>query len=190
MVKNRLEAFSDGVLAIIVTIMVLELKVPESSEWKSLFHLYPKFLSYVLSFVMVLIYWNNHHHLFHSIHKINGKVMLANGCLLFMLSLQPFATAWMGETHFAKNPVIFMAIILLLSGASYSILVRTLIHANGDNNSTLAVAVGKDFKGNISLIGYTFSIIMAFWLPVISIMIFFAIALMWLIPDKRIEKQI
>ena len=188
--KNRLEAFSDGVMAIIVTIMVLELKVPESSEWKDLFHLYPKLLSYILSFCMVLIYWNNHHHLFHSIQKVNGNVLLANGFLLFMLSLQPFATAWMGETHFDRNPVIFMATILLLSGVAYSILVRSLISANGGSDSALAKAIGNDKKGNMSLVGYTLSIITAFWLPVISITIFFALALIWLIPDKRIEKHL
>lgn len=187
MTKNRVEAFSDGVLAIIVTIMVLELKAPESSDWKELWHLYPKFLSYILSFLMVLIYWNNHHHLFHSVHKINGKVLLANGLLLFTLSLQPFATAWMGETHFATNTVILMGIILLLSAVAYSILTASLIKANGGKESTLAKAVGKDVKGNISLIGYIIAIIVACWMPVISYIIFALIAIMWLIPDKRIE---
>lgn len=188
MTKNRLEAFSDGVLAIIVTIMVLELKAPESGDWKHLWHLYPKFLSYILSFLMIIIYWNNHHHLFHSVHKINGSVMLANGFLLFILSLQPFATAWMGETHFSTNSVILMGILLLLSGVAYSILTTTLIKTNGGKESTLAKAVGKDYKGNISLIGYTIAIMVACWLPIIAYIIFALIAIMWLIPDKRIER--
>lgn len=188
MKKNRAEAFSDGVLAIIVTIMVLELKAPVNDGWKELLHLYPKFISYVLSFLMVWIYWNNHHHLFHSIHKINGSVLLANGLLLFMLSLLPFATAWVGETRFGCTATILMGIILLLSGAAYSILVRCLIRANGGKNSTLARAVGNDHKGNISLAGYATAIVLGFWLPVGSFVIYGLIALMWLIPDKRIEK--
>lgn len=189
MTKNRLEAFSDGVLAIIVTIMVLELKAPESAEWKELFQLYPKFLSYVLSFLMVWIYWNNHHHLFHSVQTINGKVLLANGLLLFALSLQPFAAAWMGEMHFATNTVILTGVVLLFSGAAYSLLTAVLISANGGKDSKLAKAVGSDVKGNISLAGYTTAIIFAFWMPSISFAIYLLIALMWLIPDKRIERM-
>ncbi|MEN9599888.1 MAG: hypothetical protein RL596_2207 [Bacteroidota bacterium] len=188
--KNRLEAFSDGVLAIIVTIMVLELKVPESSEWKELLHMYPKFLSYILSFLMVWIYWNNHHHLFHSVHKINGGVLLANGFLLFTLSLLPFSTAWVGETHFATNPIILIGAVLLSCGGAYSILTYQLIKANGGKESTLARAIGKDFKGNISLVGYSTAIIIAFWIPTISFVIYALIAFMWLMPDKRLEKII
>ncbi|MBX9733892.1 MAG: TMEM175 family protein [Chitinophagaceae bacterium] len=188
--KNRLEAFSDGVLAIIVTIMVLELKAPHTDDWKVLLHMYPEFLSYILSFLMVWIYWNNHHHLFQSVHKINGGVLLANGFLLFTLSLLPFATAWLGSTHFSTNATILMGIVLLLCRAAYSILTNRLIHANGDRESTLAKALGKDFKGNISLAGYSFAIIIAFFMPYISFIIYGLIALMWLIPDKRIEKII
>jgi uncharacterized membrane protein len=188
--KNRVEAFSDGVLAIIVTIMVLELRAPESSDWKALLHLYPKFLSYTLSFLMVWIYWNNHHHLFHSVHKINGKVLLANGLLLFVLSFLPFATAWMGETHFSGNPIILMGVILFLCAAAFNVLTKQLIDTNGGEESTLAKAIGKDIKGNISLACYSLGILSAFFMPTISFIIYALVAFMWLVPDKRLEKII
>lgn len=186
--KNRLEAFSDGVLAIIVTIMVLEMKVPHGSEWSDLSPLLPKFLSYLFSFIMVWIYWNNHHHLFQSVKIINGKVLLANGFLLFCLSLQPFVTGWMGENHFARNPVILMAIVLLLSGIAYTILVFTLIKLNG-NNSVLGKAITSDSdkKGKMSTLAYVVAIPLAYINPLISCGIFVLVAIMWLIPDKRIE---
>lgn len=187
--KNRLEAFSDGVLAIIVTIMVLEMKAPHGSEWGNLFALAPKFLSYLFSFIMVWIYWNNHHHLFQSVKKINGKVLLANGFLLFCLSLQPFVTAWMGENHFARNPVILMALVLLFSAIAYTILVFNLVKLNG-NDSVLgkAISIDNDKKGKISTIGYVIAIPLAYVNPYIACGIFVVVAIMWLIPDSRIEK--
>lgn len=190
MKKNRVEAFSDGVLAIIVTIMVLELKAPESSDWKELWHLYPKFISYVLSFMMVWIYWNNHHHLFQMVQTINGRVLLANGFLLFVLSLQPFTTAWMGETHFSTNAVILMGSVLLMSGVAYSILTGTLIMANGGKNSKLYKSLGRGTKDIASLVGYSAAILIACWWPEISVGIFILFALMWLVPDKRIERNL
>ena len=187
--KNRLEAFSDGVLAIIVTIMVLEIKAPHGSEWNDLSALYPKFLSYLFSFIMVWIYWNNHHHLFQSVQKVNGKVLLANGLLLFCLSLQPFVTAWMGENHFARNPVILMAVVLLLSAIAYSILSVTLIKLNGNDSVLGKVRAGdRDKKGRMSVIGYVVAIPLAFVDPMISCGIFVLIAISWLIPDNSIEK--
>jgi uncharacterized membrane protein len=189
--KNRLEAFSDGVLAIIVTIMVLEMKAPHGSEWNNLSALAPKFLSYLFSFTMVLIYWNNHHHLFQSVQKVNGKVLLANGFLLFCLSLLPFVTAWMGENHFSRNPVILMAVVFLLSGIAYTILTFTLIKLNG-NDSVLGkvIASDSDKKGKISTLAYAIAIPLAYVNPLISCGIFILVAIMWLIPDKRIEKAL
>jgi len=191
MSKNRLEAFSDGVLAIIVTIMVLELKAPHSVEWQNLKELVPKFLSYLFSFIMVWIYWNNHHHLFQTVKSVNGKVLLANGLLLFFLSLQPFATAWMGENYFARNPVIFMAFVLLLSAIAYTILTFTLIKLHG-KDSVLGLAIGgdSDKKGKISMAAYIVAIPLAYVHSYISCGIFVFVAIMWLIPDKRIEKAL
>lgn len=187
--KNRLEAFSDGVLAIIVTIMVLEMKAPHGAEWDNLLELIPKFLSYLFSFIMVWIYWNNHHHLFQSVQKVNGKVLLANGFLLFCLSLQPFVTAWMGENHFARNPVILMAVVLLLSAIAYTILTFSLIKLHG-NDSVLGKAIkgDSDKKGKISTLAYVVAIPLAYVHPLIACGIFGFVAVIWLIPDKRIEK--
>jgi uncharacterized membrane protein len=189
--KSRLEAFSDGVLAIIVTIMVLELKVPHGSEWNNLAGLVPKFLSYLFSFITVWIYWNNHHHLFQSVQRVNGKVLLANGFLLFCLSLQPFVTAWLGENHFARNPVILMAVVLLLSAIAYTILTFTLIKLHG-NDSVLGKAVesDNDKKGKISVLAYVVAIPLAYLHPLISCGLFVFVAIMWLIPDKRIESAL
>jgi uncharacterized membrane protein len=187
--KNRLEAFSDGVLAIIVTIMVLELKAPHGTEWYNLSELAPKFLSYLFSFIMVWIYWNNHHHLFQSVQKVNGKVLLANGFLLFCLSLQPFVTAWMGENHFARNPVILMTVVLLLSAIAYTILTFTLIELHG-KDSVLRKAIESDKKGKISTLAYIIAIPLAYIHPLISCGIFGFVGIMWLIPDKRIEKAL
>lgn len=189
MKKGRIEAFSDGVLAIIVTIMVLELKVPEGAEWNALIPLLPKFLSYILSFMMILIYWNNHHHVFQTVEKVNGKILLANGLLLFFLSLIPFATAWMGENHFQSKPVILMGIIFLAAGLSYLLLTNTIIATQG-SNSVLAKAQENDWKGTVSWLGYILGIILGFFYPLISAVIYFLIALLWFIPDKRIERHL
>ena len=191
MSKNRVEAFSDGVLAIIITIMVLEMKVPHGggANLDSLRPVLPAFLSYVLSFAMVLIYWNNHHHLFQSVKRVNGKVLLANGHLLFWLSLTPFTTAWMGENHFASLPVALFGFVLIMCAIAYSILTRTLIGLHGQD-SVLARAVGGDNKGIISLLSYLSAIIIAFFYPLISCFLYGAIAIMWLIPDKRIEREL
>lgn len=189
MKKGRIEAFSDGVLAIIVTIMVLELKVPEGAEWNALLPLLPKFLSYILSFMMILIYWNNHHHVFQTVEKVNGKILLANGLLLFFLSLIPFATAWMGENHFQSKPVILMGIIFLAAGLSYLLLTNTIIATQG-SNSVLAKAQENDWKGTVSWLGYILGIILGFFYPLISVVIYFLIALLWFIPDKRIERHL
>lgn len=189
MKKGRIEAFSDGVLAIIVTIMVLELKVPEGAEWNDLMPLLPKFLSYILSFMMILIYWNNHHHVFQTVEKVNGKILLANGLLLFFLSLVPFATAWMGENHFQSKPVILMGIIFFGSGLSYLLLTNTIISSQG-RGSILAKAQENDWKGTVSWLGYLVGIILGFFYPLISAIIYFLIALLWFIPDKRIEKHL
>jgi uncharacterized membrane protein len=191
MTKNRLEAFSDGVLAIIVTIMVLEMKVPHEGG-NTLFTLkpvLPAFLSYVLSFAMVLIYWNNHHHLFQLVKTVNGKVLLANGHLLFWLSLTPFTTAWMGENHFAATPVALFGTVLIMCGIAYSILSRVLINIHGEN-SELAKAIGADNKGWISLVVYFVAIGISFFNPIISCLLYAAVAIMWLVPDTRIEKRL
>lgn len=184
--KSRIEAFSDGVLAIIVTIMVLELKVPHGADWRDLYELLPKFLSYLFSFIIVWIYWNNHHHMFQTVQKVNGKVLLANGLLLFCLSLQPFVTAWMGENHFARNPVILMGIVLLLSAIAYTILTYAIIRLHG-TDSVLKKAIERDRKGKISNLAYCMAIPLAYIHPYISCGLYAMVAIMWLIPDKRIE---
>ncbi|MBI5019958.1 MAG: DUF1211 domain-containing protein [Ignavibacteriales bacterium] len=189
MQKNRLEAFSDGVIAIIITIMVLELKIPHEPDIYELFHIFPKFLSYVLSFLYLAIYWNNHHHLLHTVHRVNGKILWANIHLLFWLSLIPFATAWSGENNFAADPVIVYGFILFMSGLSYFILSKTIISSHG-KDSILASAIGKDFKGTLSVILYAVSTPLAYWEPGISMGVYTLVAIMWLIPDKRIEKEL
>jgi uncharacterized membrane protein len=189
MSKNRLEAFSDGVLAIIVTIMVLEIKVPHGEDFETLKPLLPIFLSYTLSFIFVLIYWNNHHHVFQTIKHINGKVLWANGHLLFWLSLLPFATGWMGESHAATFPVFLYGIVCMMAGFAYYILTIVLIQLHG-KDSLLAKAVGKDFKGILSLFLYLAGIGFAFFNTTISCFIYVAVAIMWLIPDKRIERTL
>ena len=185
--KGRLEAFSDGVIAIIITIMVLELKVPHASDWQTLYNLAPVFFSYVLSFVYIGIYWNNHHHLLHSIQKVNGAILWANLHLLFWLSLLPFATGWMGENHFETNTVAVYGVVLLMAGMAYYILTLTLISHHG-KESALAKAVGKDKKGIISEVLYAIGIPIAFLNSWAAMAIFVGVALMWLIPDRRIEK--
>lgn len=191
--KTRLEAFSDGVLAIILTIMVLELKIPPNNNHNdtvaALIPLLPVFLSYLLSFINIGIYWNNHHHLFQVVQHINGKVLWANNHLLFWLSLIPFATAWMGENHFTQWPVIIYGIVLMMSGIAYYILVRVL--ANQDiNNEKLSTAVGKDKKGIMSVLIYGIGILLSFVHSYLGCCCYIFVALIWLIPDKRMEKEI
>ncbi len=187
--KGRLEAFSDGVLAIIITIMVLELKVPHGDDLASLQPLVPTLLSYVLSFVYLGIYWNNHHHMLHAVKEINGKALWANLHLLFWLSLVPFVTGWMGENHFTRLPVAVYGFVLLMAAIAFNILSKTLI-SNKDKNKKLAMAFGKDMKGTISMLIYAIGIVVAFYNQTFSLALYTIVALMWFIPDKRIEKTL
>jgi uncharacterized membrane protein len=188
MTKGRLEAFSDGVLAIIITIMVLELRAPEEGTLSAFAPLIPKFLSYLLSFVFVGIYWNNHHHLLQASKSVNGSILWANMHLLFWLSLIPFTTIWMGE-HFEVIPVAVYGIVLWLAGFAFYILAHALIAHHG-KESIIAVAIGKDSKGLWSLYIYSAAIILAFVSPIIATIIYIAVAIMWLVPDRRIEDKI
>ncbi|MCA6457032.1 MAG: DUF1211 domain-containing protein [Chitinophagaceae bacterium] len=185
--KGRLEAFSDGVLAI--TIMVLEMKVPHGTGWADLRPLVPVFLSYVLSFVYVGIYWNNHHHLLHAAHKINGKVMWANNHLLFWLSLLPFSSGWMGENHFAPLPTALFGLDLLMAAVAYYILTRSLISLHG-KKSTIGSSIGDERKEKVSMLIYAASVPLAFIAGWISLLLYTAVAVLWLIPDKRIELKL
>ncbi len=185
--KNRLEAFSDGVLAIIITIMVLEFKVPEEATYEALMPLLPKFLSYVLSFIYVGIYWNNHHHMMHTVKHVNGKILWANLHLLFWLSLIPFATAYNGENHFAPIPMMLYGIILLMNGVAYFILQGFILKEHG-KDSVLSKAIGNDYKGKSSPILYIIAVAFANFYPIISGGIYVLVALMWLVPDNRIER--
>jgi uncharacterized membrane protein len=187
MEKDRLAAFSDGVLAIIITIMVLELKAPHSAEWSELLKLLPVFLSYVLSFIYIGIYWNNHHHLLQACTHVNGTILWANTHLLFWLSLIPFATAWMGENHFASQPSMLYGVSLLMPAIAYYILQLVLLRSEG-KDSVLARALGRDFKGKISPFIYIAGVVIAYFNPVISNAIYVFAALMWLVPDRRIER--
>ncbi|ADQ79976.1 protein of unknown function DUF1211 [Paludibacter propionicigenes WB4] len=187
--KTRLEAFSDGVIAIIITIMVLELKIPKGSDWQSLSGLALKFISYVISFIYVAIYWNNHHHLLHTVKRVNGAILWSNTHLLFWLSLIPFVTAWAGENHFAELPVATYSFVLMMAGVAYFILSKTIIHVHG-RDSVLSTAIGKDIKGLISIIGYAIAVAFAFIYRELSIFIIVAIAVLWLVPDRRIEKKV
>ncbi|MDD5260652.1 MAG: TMEM175 family protein [Methylacidiphilales bacterium] len=187
--KNRLEAFSDGVLAIIITIMVLELKVPHTTEFSGLQPLLPVFLSYVLSFIYVGIYWNNHHHMFHSTKFVTGGILWANLHLLFWLSLFPFTTGWMGENHLAPIPTAVYGFVLLMAALAYYILQRTIIAEQG-RNSLLAEAIGKDWKGKLSPVCYLTAIPLAFLSPWIASSLYAFVALLWLIPDRRIERML
>ena len=189
MSKGRLEAFSDGVIAIIITIMVLELRVPNQAGLTALRPLIPVLLSYVLSFINIGIYWNNHHHLLHAIKRVDGGVLWANLHLLFWLSLFPFGTAWMGENNFATWPVAVYGAVLWLAAIAYFILTRTLITANG-SDSMLATAVGRDFKGKVSAVIYFVAIPLAFLSPWLACTLYVLVAIMWLVPDRRIEKSI
>ncbi len=189
MSKGRLEAFSDGVIAIIITIMVLEFQVPHEASLEALRPLIPIFLSYVLSFIYIGIYWNNHHHLFHAVQRVNGRALWANLHLLFWLSLVPFATAWLDESHFALWPTALYGAILLMAGLSYYILSRVLL-AHHSNDSALARALGQDYKGRVSLLIYLVAIVLAFVNPQLSLALYVVVAIMWFIPDWRIEKQV
>lgn len=189
MTKTRLEAFSDGVFAIIITIMVLELKAPHSSDLSALHALMPAFFSYLLSFVYVAVYWNNHHHLLHAVGRVDGRVLWANLHLLFWLSLIPFVTSWMGESHFAAGPVAVYGVVMLLAGIAYHVLTRVLIAREG-RDSVLAAAVGRDRKGKASVVLYAAAAVLAFAHPWIACAIYIFVALIWLIPDRRIEKSL
>lgn len=185
--KGRLEAFSDGVLAIIITIMVLELKVPHGAELSALEPLLPVFLSYLLSFIYIGIYWNNHHHMLHATQSVSGPVLWANLHLLFWLSLVPFATGWMGENHFAPAPTALYGVPLLMAAIAYWLLQRAILARQG-SDSLLGVAVGKDLKGKLSPLLYLVAIPSAFISPWLADFIYVAVAVMWLVPDRRIEK--
>jgi uncharacterized membrane protein len=187
--KGRLEAFSDGVIAILITIMVLELHAPHGAEWSDLRPLLPAFLSYLLSFVSLGIYWNNHHHMLQLTERINGKILWANSALLFSLSLVPFVTAWMGENHFAPLPLALYGAVLLLSAITYTVL-QTLIIAENGRGSALATAVGLDRKGKVSLLLYMAAIPLAFVREWITGAIYVLVALIWLAPDPRIESRL
>jgi uncharacterized membrane protein len=192
MSKGRLEAFSDGVIAILITIMVLELNLPRAAntppDLAALLPLAPIFLSYVLSYIFLGIYWTNHHHLLQAVENVDGKILWANLHLLFWLSLIPFGNAWMGENHFASWPVALYGFVLLMAAIAYFILVRTLISVRGQN-STLENAIGSDFKGKISVVIYAIAIPLAFVNPWIAFSIYVLVAVMWLVPDRRIEKK-
>ena len=189
MSKGRLEAFSDGVIAILITIMVLELKVPEGTEWSALVPLIPVFLTYLLSFVFLGIYWNNHHHMLHTAERINGKILWANLHLLFWLSLVPFVTGWMGENHFAPLPTAVYGFVLLMAAVAFTILQAVLVAEQGPD-SRLAEALGGDTKGKLSLALYMAAIPLAFVNQWISDALYVAVALIWLVPDPRIESKL
>jgi uncharacterized membrane protein len=187
--KGRLEAFSDGVIAIIITIMVLEMKVPHGAEIALLKPVLPVFISYILSFVYIGIYWNNHHHMLHAAKQVSGPVLWANLHLLFWLSLTPFVSGWMGENHFAQWPVIVYGIVLLMCAIAYYILAQLLTNLHGAN-STLAEAIGKDRKGIISIVLYLLGICFSFYQSLIGFSFYVIVAIIWFIPDKRIEKKL
>jgi uncharacterized membrane protein len=187
--KGRLEAFSDGVIAIIITIMVLELKVPHGTDLAALRPVIPVFLTYVLSFVYVGIYWNNHHHMLHASHKVNGRILWSNLHLLFWLSIIPFGTSWMGESHLAPVSVALYGVVLLMNGFAYTILARSLVAFHG-KDSALAIAIGKDFKGWLSLVLYAVAIPLAFVNERISLAVYVLVAMIWFVPDRRIENKL
>ena len=187
--KNRLEAFSDGVIAIIITIMVLELKVPHETDLHALVPLLPVFGSYALSFVYLGIYWNNHHHMLHATKRVNGGILWANLHLLFWLSLVPFTTAWMGENHFEPTPTSVYGVVMLFAAISYYILQTRIIKSEG-LDSPLAHAVGRDWKGKLSPVLYTLAIVMAFVDEWIAQVLYALVAIIWLVPDRRIEREL
>ena len=185
--KSRFEAFSDGVIAVIITIMVLEMKVPHGESLEALVPVIPVFLSYVLSFVYVGIYWNNHHHMIHTVQKVTGPMLWANLHLLFWLSLVPFATGWMGENHFAAVPVALYGTVLLMAAIAFWILQQFIIRSQG-RDSMLKRAIGGDWKGNLSPVLYAIGIAAAYWSQWVSLALYVLVALIWLVPDRRIER--
>jgi uncharacterized membrane protein len=187
--KTRLEAFSDGVIAILITIMVLELKVPHGEDFQALRSLLPVFLSYVLSFVYLGIYWNNHHHMLHTCRQVNGPILWANLHLLFWLSLIPFTTGWLGENHFAAAPAALYGGVLLMASIAYWVL-QSLIIASQGPDSLLKRAIGSDWKGKISPLLYSSAIVLTFWSKELSLAIYVGMALIWLAPDRRIERML
>ena len=189
MKKGRLEAFSDGVMAIILTIMVLELKIPHGDTIASLMPLFPVLISYILSFIYIGIYWNNHHHMMHAVNTVNGGILWANMHLLFWLSLIPFVTGWMGENHFNKWPVLLYGFVLFMNAIAYTILSKLLIKHHG-KDSMLSKAVGKDGKGIVSLFLYFSGMIAAFFNSWISFAVYIIVAIIWIVPDKRIENKL
>ncbi|MFN7915483.1 MAG: TMEM175 family protein [Vicinamibacterales bacterium] len=189
MPKNRLEAFSDGVIAILITIMVLELKLPHGTDWHALQPLLPVIVTYVLSFVYIAIYWNNHHHMLHAAHKVNGPVLWANNHLLFWLSLVPFVTGWMGENHGASFPAAAYGFVLLMAAVAYTILQHCIIATLGPQ-SELALAVGRDWKGKVSLACYISAIPLAFVNQWIADVLYVSVAVLWFVPDPRIERHV
>ena len=188
MTKVRLEAFSDGVITILITIMVLELHIPHEATWSALGPLVPIFLTYVLSFVFLGIYWNNHHHMLHAADRINGKVLWANLHLLFWLSLIPFVTGWMGQNHYTPIPTAAYGIVMLFAGLAYYILAHTLVAEQGPD-SRLARAIGRDRKGKLSVVLWVIGIGLAFVNPWLAVAVYVGVAMMWLVPDRRIEKR-
>ncbi len=187
--KERLTAFSDGVIAIIITIMVLELKAPQGTDWAALAGMLPVFLSYLLSFLYVAIYWNNHHHLLQTVKRVNGMILWANTHLLFWLSLTPFATAWLGENYHARLPTAVYGAVLLAAAIAYYILQWTIVRTEG-RDSTLAVALGSDIEGKVSPVLYLAAIGLAFVNPALSDVVYAGVALMWFVPDRRIEQRL
>jgi uncharacterized membrane protein len=187
--KNRLEGFSDGVLAVIITIMVLEMKVPQGGDVAALLPLLPVFTSYVLSFVFVGVYWNNHHHLLHAANHVTGGILWANLHMLFWLSLIPFVTGWMGQNNFAGLPVALYGFVQLMAGFAFFILAQSLVATHG-RDSTLARAIGRDFKGKASLVIYLVAVPLAFVSPLVAFVLYVAVAVVWIVPDRRIERAV
>jgi uncharacterized membrane protein len=185
--RGRLEAFSDGVMAIIITIMVLELKVPEGTDWSALRPVLPVFLTYAVSFLYVGIYWNNHHHLLKSCHRVTARIMWSNLLLLFCLSLFPFVTGWLGENHVNDVPTFVYGVVLLFAALGYYALQRAIVAGEGGAGSPLAVALGSDWKGRLSPLLYLTAMGLAFVVPLASVAIYVGVALMWLVPDRRLE---
>jgi uncharacterized membrane protein len=189
MTRNRLEAFSDGVIAILITIMVLELAIPHGDQLSDLASIWHVFLSYVISFVYLAIYWNNHHHVLYLTERVTGGVLWANIDLLFWLSLIPFTTGWMGETEFAATPTAVYGVVLLLAAVAYYVLVRAIIRSQG-KDSLLARAIGNDFKGKLSIVLYAGAIPLALVVPVAALAVYWLVAAIWLVPDRRIERVV
>lgn len=190
MEKNRLEAFSDGVLAIIITIMVLEIKVPHGPEWSELTKLWSVFFSYLLSFVYVGIYWGNHHHLLHTVRHVNAGIIWSNMALLFCLSMLPFATGWMGENHFEANTVVCYGILMELNALAYYFLQACILKSQQQNEKLKAAIQKSKFKGIVSQVCYVTAIVAAFWVPPISLLLYFVVAILWIVPERSIEKAI